>query len=199
MVKSRLKVVSPFCKTSQVSWKEITSVWLKMTGHNSKLWNRWTHSNIAMFHWIFFTVLCLKPMYSFGKLNSENKNYKISNGLCLYSFMNSKSAVNCFVWNHHYLEKCAKKVTIIGMPPILRRFDVVFTFQVSEVRMLHFLKDWYKFIQFHQYYTMVLKHQVDGLRKQWKREASVHFLYTYMYMFFKFTRMHWDLKLSMYS
>ena len=27
---------------------------------------------------------------------------------------------------------------------------------MSGVRMLHFLKDWWKFIQFHQYYTMAL-------------------------------------------
>ena len=37
---------------------------------------------------------------------------------------------------------------------ILRRFEVVFV--MSGVRMLHFLKDWYKFIQIHQYYTMAL-------------------------------------------
>ena len=27
---------------------------------------------------------------------------------------------------------------------------------MSRVRMLHFLKDWWKFIQIHQYYTMAL-------------------------------------------
>ena len=27
---------------------------------------------------------------------------------------------------------------------------------MSGVRMLHFLKDWWKFIQIHQYYTMAL-------------------------------------------
>ena len=29
-------------------------------------------------------------------------------------------------------------------------------FLMSGVRMLHFLKDWWKFIQIHQYYTMAL-------------------------------------------
>ena len=29
-------------------------------------------------------------------------------------------------------------------------------FLMSGVRMLHFLKDWWKLIQFHQYYTMAL-------------------------------------------
>ena len=37
---------------------------------------------------------------------------------------------------------------------ILRRFEVVFIILISGVRMLHFLKDWWKFIQIHQYYTI---------------------------------------------
>ena len=37
---------------------------------------------------------------------------------------------------------------------ILRSFEVVFW--DSGVRMLHFLKDWWIFIQIHQYYTMAL-------------------------------------------
>ena len=39
---------------------------------------------------------------------------------------------------------------------ILRRFDVVFWCLETGVRMLHFLKDWWKSIQIHQYYTMAL-------------------------------------------
>ena len=35
---------------------------------------------------------------------------------------------------------------------ILRRIEVVFL--MSGVRMLHFLKDWWKFIRIHQYYTV---------------------------------------------
>ena len=35
---------------------------------------------------------------------------------------------------------------------ILRRFEVVFWCLDSGVRMLHFLKDWWKFIQIHQHY-----------------------------------------------
>ena len=37
---------------------------------------------------------------------------------------------------------------------ILRRFEVVIL--MSGVRMLHFLKDWWKFVQIHQSYTMAL-------------------------------------------
>ena len=47
----------------------------------------------------------LKPMYSFG--NSENK--KFSNGFWLQRFMNYRSFVNRFLWNHQYFEKIAKK------------------------------------------------------------------------------------------
>ena len=35
----------------------------------------------------------------------------------VYSFMNSKSLVNRFVWNHQYFEKIAKKKKKIRMPP----------------------------------------------------------------------------------
>ena len=33
----------------------------------------------------------------------------------VYSFMNSKSLVNHFVWNHQYLEKTVKNPNIFGM------------------------------------------------------------------------------------
>ena len=35
--------------------------------------------------------------------------------------------------------------------------EVCGCFLMSRVRMLHFLKDWWKFIQIHQYYTMALR------------------------------------------
>ena len=95
--------------------------------------------------------------------------------------MSSKSPVNVFVWNHAsiFWETCIK-LTFSGCPRkfyhrvmyrapssghislnfnmpfklILRRFWGCFL--MSGVRMLHFLKDWWKFIQIHQYYTMAL-------------------------------------------
>ena len=36
---------------------------------------------------------------------------------------------------------------------------------MSGVSMLHFLNDWWKFIQIHQYYTMALKHR-DSFGKE---------------------------------
>ena len=33
---------------------------------------------------------------------------------------------------------------------------------MSGVRMLHFLIDWWKFIQIHQYYTMALKSHIKA-------------------------------------
>ena len=47
----------------------------------------------------------------------------------------------------------------IGEPPFdlqMNSKEVWGYFLMSEVRMLHFLKDWWKFIQIHQYYTMTL-------------------------------------------
>ena len=41
---------------------------------------------------------------------------KFSNGFCLQSFMNFKSPVNRFVWNHPYFKKI-EKCNIFGMPP----------------------------------------------------------------------------------
>ena len=95
-----------------------------------------------------------------------------------------KSLVNRFVWNHQYFVKIEKKTHIFGMPPnmlpyiyvhsslwwwtiaepefafkwILREFEVLY-FNVWSERMLHFIKDWWKFFQIHQYYrptTMAL-------------------------------------------
>ena len=46
--------------------------------------------------------------------------------------------------------------------------EVCGCFPMSGVRMLHFLKDWWKFIQIHQYYTMAvikttLRLEAEGL------------------------------------
>ena len=43
-------------------------------------------------------------------------------------------------------------------------------FLMSGVRMLHFLKDWWKFIQIHQYYTMALR---QSWIQWWKMPVSV--------------------------
>ena len=45
-------------------------------------------------------------------VNSETKKQKqkISNGFCLYSFMNSKCLVNYFVWNCQYFEEFENKL-----------------------------------------------------------------------------------------
>ena len=37
-------------------------------------------------------------------------------------------------------------------------------FLMSGVRMLHFLKDWWKFIQIYQYYIMALKHAFNTFK-----------------------------------
>ena len=108
-----------------------------------------------------------------------------SNGFCfIHSFMNSKSLVNCFVWNQHF-EKIAKKLHF-GMPqefyhrfmciapssgcPLLN-LNVLFKLILLEfwscfdVFWWHlewecstFLEDWWKFIQIHQYYKYKLVH-----------------------------------------
>ena len=57
---------------------------------------------------------------------------------------------------------------------------------MSGVRILHFLKDWWKFIQIHQYYTMALKVALDIFYFQ------IYFIELYfglkmiMYVFFFF-------------
>ena len=93
---------------------------------------------------------------------------------CLESFMNSKSLVRCFAWNHQCLENfedfflggctqefyhrflcttpsCDHSWLTLKLPfkIILRKFEVVFLI-MSGVRM-YFSKDWWKFTQIHEY------------------------------------------------
>ena len=91
--------------------------------------------------------------------------------------MNSQSLVNCFVWNHQYFEQkkiigeapddmialctciapssnCSLLTLNLPFEVILRRFVVVFWCMDSGERMLHFSKDWWQFIQIHQYYIL---------------------------------------------
>ena len=95
---------------------------------------------------------------------------------CLSSFMNSKGFVTCFVWNHKYYEKFAPPkmggclwefyhtCRFIYISPssdhLLLTLNLIFyskhvwgCLMMSGVRLLHFSKDWWKFIQSHQYYT----------------------------------------------
>ena len=51
---------------------------------------------------------------------------------------------------------------------ILRRFEIL----MSEVRMLHFLKDWWKFIQIHQYYNY-------GFKRTFEKKISLKHLPTH--------------------
>ena len=112
-------------------------------------------------------------------VNSENKK-NFSNRFCLVSFMNSKILVNCSVWNYQYVEKFTQKF-VQGCPQeFSHRFMYIssssdhslltpnlpfksdseevwgWVFFMSGVRTLLFSKDWWKFIQIHQYHTMAL-------------------------------------------
>ena len=49
--------------------------------------------------------------------------------------------------------------------PLIYSKEVLGCFLMSGVRMLYFLKDWWKFIQIHQYYIMALKSQVWWIQR----------------------------------
>ena len=141
----------------------------------------------------------LNPCLCIVLANRERENkYKHLIGFVYGVFMNSKSPVNCFVWNHQYFEKFAKNQYfrdapenviydrfvyiapssysllipnvpfievkssiwfIIPLYPLYRDSKEIWgCFLMSEVRMLHFSKVWYTFIQIHQYHTIALKY-----------------------------------------
>ena len=70
----------------------------------------------------------------------------MANGFCLQSFMNSKSPVNCFVWNHQYFEKI-EKYNIFVMPPppppqFYHRFMYIHTSSGESLPHINWLFKW---------------------------------------------------------
>ena len=113
------------------------------------------------------------------------------------SFMNYKSLVNCFIWNHQYFEKFAT-IFFGGMPPriissrfmyihvapssdcslltlnlpflkvILIRCEVTF-WCLELVWMLHFSKGWWNFIRIHQNYMVLWLWMFDDKKGLFKK------------------------------
>ena len=115
-------------------------------------------------------------MYSFGKW----WKLKISLIGFVYRVVRVLKALWILLSETIYLRKNCIKLTFSGCPrkfyhrvmyiapssghislnfntPKIDSKEVWGCFLMSGVRMLHFLKDWWKFIQIHQYYTVALR------------------------------------------